>query len=147
MSEENEGENWKPIYTLNKDLKTLIEKIAATLQAIIDATDDKDEMTHQQLQMLLGDSWIVSAKLAGAQGAYMYTIYMENTSIIRSLMRQMKTSTYGLESEALMDKEKGVEQNYIEVFREEIEEFRTTFKRWVSYFEIDEFEDEWGLYL
>ena len=147
MKEENDGEEWKPIYTLNKELSEQINKISGTLQAIIDTTNEEDEMINEQLKMMQGDSWIVGAKLAGAKGADMYVIYMENASIIRSLMRQMKTSTYGLDSDSTLDTEKGVEQNYIEVLREEIVEFQNIFIKWVSYFEKDEFEDEWGLYL
>lgn len=144
--EMNDGEDWKPINSLNVALKKHNSKITKTLDAIIASANEEDELISMQLQQMLGDSWIVGAKLAGAQGADCYTIYMENASIIRSLMRQMQTATYGLDGLGVLDDAKGVEENYISVLREEIDAFKSTFIKWVSYFEKDEFEDEWGLY-
>lgn len=145
--EKNDGEDWKPINSLYVELKKHNSKITKTLDAIIASANEEDELISMQLQQMLGDSWIVGAKLAGAQGAGSYTIYMENASIIRSLMRQMQTATYGLDGLGVLDDAKGVEENYLSVLREEIDAFKITFIKWVSYFEKDEFEDEWGLYL
>jgi len=142
---ESNSEDWKPVFTLNKTLQSQIEKITETIDAIISSTPEHDKFLGITLQLILADSWNVQAKLKSAEACNMYSIYMENAAIIRSLMRQIKTLTFGLGNE-MFDKKGGVEQNYILLLRNEIEDFRITFVEWVSYFEKDDFDDEWGLY-
>ncbi len=57
---------------------------------MLELIPDDDEMNRSQMEMMIGDSWKVSAKLTGAWGGDMYLIYMENASIIRSLMCEMR---------------------------------------------------------
>ena len=45
-----------------------------------------------------------------------------------------------------MMSEEVIEKAHGRVIREEIDKFRILFKTWVSTFQKDEFEDEWGLY-
>jgi hypothetical protein len=143
---DEDKELWKPVYALNKELQQQIEKISQTLSSMLELIAEEDEMSRSQMEMMLGDSWKVRAKLAGAWGGDSYLIYMENASIIRSLMREMQAFTYGIEMENEFGDSSGVETKYAEVLREEIEQFRKTFCDWVKSFEKDEFEDEWGLY-
>jgi len=143
---EKKGESWKPVYKLNNELKIHNKKISETLQSMLALIDDKDDFAKSHLEMMLGDSWNVGAKLSGAQAGDTYLIYMENASIIRSLMRGIKSFTYSLEMENKYGDASGIEVSYIRVLREEIEQFRTTFSEWVKAFQKDDFDDEWGLY-
>lgn len=142
----NEGESWKPLYKLNSDLQIHIKKISDSLQSMISLIEDKDDFAKSHLEMMLGDSWNVGAKLSGAQAGDSYLSYMENASIIRSLMRGIKSFTYSLEMENKRGDNSGIEAPYIKVLREEIEQFRITFNDWVKTFQKDDFVDEWGLY-
>ena len=40
-----------------------------------------------------------------------------------------------------------VDKKYGEIIRNEIEIFKSLFKKWVNTFEKDEFIDEWGLFV
>ncbi|MBL0310416.1 MAG: hypothetical protein IPP77_12300 [Bacteroidetes bacterium] len=144
--DDTQGEFWKPIYKLSDELRQHIKKISVTLQSMLDITGDEDKLTKSQIEMMLCDSWLVDAKLAGARGGDMYLLYMENASIIRSHMRQMQSFTYGLEMENEHGDDTGISQPYILVLREEIEAFKDVFQKWVQTFEKDKHEDEWGLY-
>lgn len=143
---EKEGESWKPLYKLNKELQIHIKRISDTLQSMLSLIDDEDDLAKSHLEMMLGDSWNVGAKLSGAQAGDSYLIYMENASIIRLLMRGIKSFTYSLEMENKYGDDSGIEAPYIKVLREEIEQFRVVFSEWVKTFQKDDFEDEWGLY-
>lgn len=143
---DEDKELWMPVYVLNKDLQNQIKKISQTLLSMLELIPEEDEMNRSQMEMMIGDSFKVNAKLAGAWGGDMYLIYMENASIIRSLMREMRAFTFGIEMDNEVGDGAGVETKYAHLLREEIEQFRKTFCEWVNSFEKDKFEDEWGLY-
>lgn len=143
---DEDKELWKPVYVLNKELQKQTEKISQTLSSMLELIPEGDEMNRYQMETMITDSMQVRAKLAGAWGGDMYNIYMENASIIRSLMREMRAFTFGIEMDNEVGDGAGVETKYAHLLREEIEQFRKTFCDWVKSFEKDEFEDEWGLY-
>ncbi len=43
--------------------------------------------------------------------------------------------------------EEKIDEEHGEIIRNEIDEFRKLYKHWLSTFEKDEFEDEWGLFV
>ncbi len=43
--------------------------------------------------------------------------------------------------------EQVLEKSYVMAIRSEIDQFRELFKNWLSTFQKDEFEDEWGLFI
>ena len=90
--------------------------------------------------MILGDAYLVGAKIMGAEAGDSYVLRMENASIIRSAAQTVYMHMSSLKFQGL------VEEPYTDAVRHEIEKFRTLFKEWVGAFEKDEFEDEWGLY-
>lgn len=90
--------------------------------------------------LILQNATIICPKILGAEGSDCYIILMENASIIRTnvneLLVQLFTST-------MFDE---VNKAYADVLRGEITIFKSLFKEWVSHFEKDDMEDEWGLY-
>ena len=89
--------------------------------------------------MLLGDGFQVAVKIQSSETG-LYMIRMENASIIRKNAQYIKSAML------TMIAEKVIEETHGRVIREEIDKFRMLFRHWVSTFERDEFEDEWGLF-
>ena len=90
--------------------------------------------------MILGDAFQVAVKIKSSEVG-LYTIRMENASIIRKNAQFVKSSMLTMMSE------KVIEEEYGRIIRSEIDKFRELFKIWVSTFQKDEFEDEWGLFI
>jgi len=90
--------------------------------------------------MILGDAFQVAVKIQSSEPGGLYMIRMENASIIRKNAQFIKSSML------TMIAEKAIEEVHGMVIREEIDKFRMLFRDWVSTFERDEFEDEWGLF-
>jgi hypothetical protein len=90
--------------------------------------------------MLLGDAYQVAVKIKSSE-AGLYIIRMENASIIRNNAQFIKSSMLTMMSEEVIEKTHG------QIIRDEIDKFRELFKIWVSTFQKDECEDEWGLFI
>ncbi|HWR33297.1 MAG TPA: hypothetical protein VN451_07225, partial [Chitinophagaceae bacterium] len=89
--------------------------------------------------MLLGDAYMIAVKIKSSE-AGLYMIRMENASIIRKNAQFISSSMLTLIAEGVVEKAHGM------VIRDEIDKFRMLFRHWVSTFQRDEFEDEWGLF-
>lgn len=139
-----EGEEWKldkkkeellvaeELYIKAVQILELCNTIAETMKE-----DDEDPITAQ---IILESSFIIPPKIIGAIGSP-YILQMENASLIRYHAIQLKNQCFALEH--IM----GYDSNYVSLLREEINLLRQYFHQWVSYFEKDDFEDEWGLFL
>ena len=92
-------------------------------------------------QTMLGDGYEVGAKIRSSEAGGIYTIRMENAAIIR------KNAQYIYSALLTLMHEKVIEEQYVRAIRAEIDKFRDLFKHWVSTFEKDEYEDEWGLFV
>lgn len=66
---------------------------------------------------------------------------MENAAIIRQLAQGVYTNLLFLNDEPYMD------EDYINIVRKEIKQFRYLFVKWVNTFTKDDVEDEWGLFI
>ncbi len=89
----------------------------------------------------MGDALQVAVKIKSSEVGGLYVIRMENASIIR------KNAQYVASSLLLFMHDKVLEEDYIRIIKNEIDEFRELFKQWVQTFEKDECEDEWGLFI
>jgi hypothetical protein len=147
--EDNDGEGWKPNPTKDacKAMYTKWGEIISMLNGALSqqSTDvtDNDEATFMQsnISMIVGDAYEVGAKIRSSEAGGIYIIRMENASIIRKNAQFIKSALLTLTIEGAL------EENYCEIIRTEIDAFRELFKQWVSTFEKDEFEDEWGLFI
>ena len=115
--------------------------------ALGDAEEEEDEpgqhsagFIRHTKYMLLGDAYEVAAKIRSSEAGRLYILRMENAAIIRKNAQYIKTAMLG------MDTEMGIDTDHCDVIRDEIDNFRMLFKTWVTTFEKDEFEDEWGLF-
>ncbi|HLF45054.1 MAG TPA: hypothetical protein VI548_01420 [Chitinophagaceae bacterium] len=147
--EDEEGEEWKPNPTRDacKALYQQWQQVMIVLNGALDSMkiEEKEdgfpaEYWEDHKGMLLGDAFQVAVKIKSSEAGNMYMLRMENAGIIRKNAQFIKSVMLTMMSEEVIEKAHG------RVIREEIDKFRFLFKTWVSTFQKDEFEDEWGLY-
>ena len=112
-----------------------------TIQAF-NATVEDDEETIDLKSSLLGDVSIINAKIIGAEAGDLYTIRMENAVLIKVSAVNIKTTIFAFEMFEVGNPE------YLDLIRNEIEDFRKIFVEWVASFDRtnDMMEDEWGIW-
>ena len=149
FKDEEEGEEWKPNPTRDvcKVLYEQWQQVMIVLNGALDSMviEEKEDgfpadYWEDHKAMLVGDGYQVAVKIKSSE-AGLYTIRMENASIIRKNAQFIKSSMLTMMSEEVIEKAHGY------VIREEIDKFRELFKIWVSTFQKDEYEDEWGLFI
>jgi len=103
--------------------------------------DIPKDMIEWHRDEMRGNSLIIPAKISGAEAGDMYILRMENAAIIRKAAMDIY-----LDCHMLTEAKVAADQD-VELLRSEINQFREYFIDWVSGFENDEFEDDWGLFM
>lgn len=148
--DEEDGDEWKPTPTYDacKAMYVKWNEIITMLNGALGDMEDEDEpgqhdasFIRDRKGMILGDAFEVGAKIRSSEIGRMYILRMENAAIIRKNAQSIKSAmlSFNMEDE--------LEDSYCEAIRDEIDNFRELFKTWISTFEKDEFEDEWGLFV
>jgi len=123
-----------PIYLKGVEIDDLIHKICELIPT------DNDHLQRYK-QYMLEDASMLSVKVAGAEGGDLYDIRMENAAIIRKAARDLLTHCRGLETYGFR------ETHYLELIREDIEQYRLLFIEWVAGFDQWNYMiDRWGLF-
>lgn len=140
-----EGEEWKfksqldaaeKLYNKWREIFLLVESYCETLQ------DSKDyDHAERNKELIWQNLFIVAPKIIGAAGTDLYTLKMENASIVRNNCREMMEQ---INFTAMVG---AGEEKYAEAIEREMDAFRELFKAWVNTFVKDEYEDEWGLFV
>lgn len=124
--------------------------ILSLVNAICDAVEADDEdktedpfkiMLRNGLEFMRSDAHIIPAKIAGAEGTDLFSLKMENAVIIKRAACDVRSATYtpGLEEQT--------DKKYLEMLRNEIEEFKELFVQWVQSFDrTNDIDDGWGLW-
>ncbi|AMS26454.1 hypothetical protein AEM51_04875 [Bacteroidetes bacterium UKL13-3] len=111
--------------------------------------EDAEELDEEDLKsfgehykgIMMEDVMIINAKLRGAEGGDLYSIRMENAVIIKVHAMSLLTATSGLKMMGLSN------NKYLQLLRDEIEEFRKLFVEWVNTFDkTNDIPDGWGLF-
>jgi hypothetical protein len=143
-----EGEEWKPHLTKNaaKAMYEQWKQVMVVLNAAMETmnTDTgKDSFSAEHWEdikgMTIGDAYQVAVKIKSSEVG-LYLVRMENACLIRKNAQAIKSSMLTMIAEG------AIEDAHGRVIRDEIDKFRMLFRHWVSTFEKDEFEDEWGLF-
>lgn len=126
----------------NHPLTIKANEIYDVVSAFIESLDgDAKEM---YASTLMESALIINGKIAGALGSESWLVCMQNASLIRYHAEYIHTSTSGLRAFAETD------ENYVQVLRTTMQEFRELFKEWVKTFgslDREDYTDEWGLFL
>lgn len=136
MKEEEDDINPKnlPIYKKSKEIFHVVKHISDLIP------EDDEHLQYIKAQML-GDSMMIMAKIAGAEGGDIYDIRMENAAIIRKAARDLMVTNHSLEMFGFEEVE------YFDIVRDLIEEFRLLFIDWVAGFDKWNYIiDRWGLF-
>ena len=135
MSKRDELEQF-PLYQKAEQ----IFKITQGLVEIVPA--DNEFLQETTVRFMLEDAMIIPAKIAGAQAVDLYDLKMENATIIRKAARDLYVQTGSLRFE-----EDVQDKDYINLLRDEIDEFRLLFIDWVASFDVWNYiKDDWGLF-
>jgi len=132
-----------PLYKKGWHIMELADKIAelVTEEEYSELDENTFGMLKGQTEFLRTDAMLICPKIAGAEGGGLYDIRMENAAIIRKAAREVMTSCTGLEMWAFKQTE------YLELLRNEVEEFRVLFAEWVKTFAPWNYIiDRWGLF-
>lgn len=123
-----------PIYQKAEEIRELTRRI-------IDSIDDEEvRMLHSNI--MLEDSLLLPAKIAGAEAVDDYILKMENATIVKIHARSLQTQSASLIFEGALPEE------YLILLRKEIDAFRLLFRQWVKSFESSNKEgDGWGLFV
>jgi len=116
------------------------KEIAELTKALTDTIDEEADKFHIKEQML-ANGYVLASKVAGAEGASIYRIRMENAVLI-------KLASCELLAQASLCKAEGItEDDYIQLLRDEMEAFRQLFLEWVAGFDrLDNLDDGWGIF-
>jgi hypothetical protein len=135
MSKHDELEQF-PLYQKAEQ----IFKITQGLVEVVPA--DNDFLQETTVRFMMENAMIIPAKIAGAQAVGLYDLKMENATIIRKAARELYVQAGSLRHE-----EGILNKDYIDLLRDEIEEFRLLFIDWVANFdEWNYIKDDWGLF-
>lgn len=108
-----------------------------------DELDEEDVKTFGEHYkgIMMEDVMLINAKLRGAEGGDLYSIRMENAVIIKIHAVSLLTATSGLKMMGLSN------NKYLQLLRDEIEEFRKLFLEWINTFDkANDIPDGWGLF-
>ena len=119
------------------------EEIRELTQRIVDTMEKNAPQSEIQSSLMLEDSMLIPAKIAGAEAVDDFILKMENAVIIKIHARSLLARTSSLKYLKLVDPE------YLQLLRDEIEAFRLLFKKWIASFQIDSVKegDGWGLFV
>lgn len=123
-----------PIFKKGLEILELTEKVVSLIP-------EDDEMLQEYKRWMLEDAHTLSVKVAGAEGGGLYDIKMECAALIRKSARDLMVNTTGLRTMGFK------ETDYLNLIRNEIEEYRFLFIDWVNTFDPwDYIVDQWGLF-
>ena len=131
MLSQNHNLAQMPIY--QKALQ--IVELATMLTNAFDERKDQLNIADQ----MLGNAHVIPAKIAGAEAGDLYTLRMENATIIKIAARELMVQT------ALCKHMKLANNAYLQLLRDEIEQFRVLYLSWVRGFDkTHDAQDEWS---
>ena len=142
-NEEFENEQRKKREELKKHpLLKQAKEIVSIVDALLSSCSEEEEVDFYG-NTLRESAMIIVAKLTSGLQSDNYLLCMQNAAIIREHGEYLRLSNHMLNHSGTFD------EKYVNMFRQEMENFRLLFKEWAV--EIrkmeNDFEDEWGLFL
>lgn len=131
-----------PLFIKAQEIYELVYKVSQLIEKNDDENDFENHLLNEYKNLIVESALIIPAKIAGAFDEDMlYDIKMQNATIIRKEAHTILATTSGLKMTGFK------ELDYLELIRDEIEEFRILFAEWVKTFdEWNYIIDRWGLF-
>lgn len=145
MFEENSYDRIKklPLFIKAQEIMEISIKISESVSKhdIENLDEAEGDMLEGYAQYIRENATIIPAKISGAEAVEIYDLKMENATIIRKAARELSTYCAGLTMCGYKN------TDYLQLLRDEIEEFRVLFAEWVKTFnQWDYIIDRWGLF-
>lgn len=142
--EEAEESYQDELERLNKSDKLPILKkameIANITHRLVETIDEKKD-TLQMKNFMRENAFMLGAKISGAEGGDIYFIRMECAMLVKIHARELITQTTYCKIENLCN------QEYLQLLRDELEEFRKMYIDWVKSFDSsNDIPDDWGTF-
>lgn len=123
-----------PIYLKGREIEEITRRI-------LELVPDDNEMLKDIAGWMQADAANLFVKVAGAEGADLYDIRMENAAIIRKSARELIVQRHSFKHHGFKHME------YFEILLNLVEEYRLLFIDWVASFDQWNYIiDRWGLF-
>ena len=117
------------------------EEIIETVRQIASLIPEDDTILQDIMGMILGDAYMLTAKIANAEGGEFYDLKMQNAAIIRKAAMDLFVSYHSLKMHGFKHAE------YYMMVRELIEEYCQLFVKWVDSFDKSLYlVDRWNMF-
>jgi hypothetical protein len=121
-----------PVYQKAQELFDLAETIADALK--------EDDMKEHLAAQMFSNAALIQAKIAGAEGGGLFSLRMQNAVLIKLAVQDM----FNAVSFASMVKIN--EEDYVDLMRDKVEEFRLVFVDWIRSFDKTyDIPDNWAI--
>ncbi len=138
--DESKSESWKAVNRFGKELFRKSIDILNLTQTIVDILPD-DDHAESTKGLLMQNAYLIPAKIRGAMGLEYYSMMMENAVIIKVNACELRTMLWNCSTLH------GIDETYVDVIRNEIDEFKKIFIQWVNSFDKEnDLPDEWHLF-
>jgi len=115
------------------------EEILELAEVIVEAIKDSKEKEHFATE-ILSNAVKIGAKIAGAEGGSLYSLRMQNAVIIKLAVQDMLNAVI---CTAMFDLN---EEDYVDLMRDKVEEFRLEFVEWIRGFDkAHDIPDNWAI--
>ena len=139
--DDENDEGWKPVNQHGKALYRKSIDILNLAQTMCCLLPDDDGHAESTKQMIMQNAYLIPAKIKGAMVMEYYSLMIENAVIVKVNAVELKTALWACSTIH------GIEQQYVDVLRNEIELFRQIFINWVTAFDkAHDLPDEWHLF-
>ena len=132
-----------PVFLKAQEILELVRHLVKSVENtdIKFKREGEKEMLDLTLGYMMENTFMIPAKISGAEIVDLYDIKMENAAMIRLAARELITDLHGIQIIGFKDIE------YLDLLRKEIEEFRILFAEWVKTFDPWDYTiDRWGLF-
>jgi hypothetical protein len=134
IRKEKERINALPVMKQAKAIFTLV-------QALLESLPDENDFADHYRDVMWTDAATISAKINSAEAMDFYSLKMENAVLAKVAAQNLSNQVSGLAMLELASEE------YCQLLRDEVEEFRKVFVDWVAGFtRTPDLPDEWGLF-
>jgi len=115
------------------------EEILELAEVIVEAIKEDDKKEHFATE-ILSNAMLIQVKVAGAEGVSLYSLRMQNAVIIKLAVQDMMNAVICTEMFDIG------EEDYVNLIREKVEEFRLEFIEWIRGFDrTNDIPDNWAI--
>lgn len=121
-----------PIFQKSEEILELAEVIAEALK--------EDSKREHLASEIVSNAMIMQVKIAGAEGGGLYSLKMQNAVVIKIAAQDMLNAVI---FSAMVNLN---EEDYVQLMRDKVEEFRLAFLDWIRGFDKSyDIPDNWGI--